>query len=137
MFNFLVKFTGWKQSKDTLDKNRVLEYTETHLIKGFKPDGCINTDRIKQIPAIFAPETGGNDEQLARVGHITDIAINGRDVNLHYIYDLNIPPISNTQLENIAEQLEYLEKMMAYHEMVFDVDDEILASLMERIRKVY
>ena len=38
---------------------------------------------------------------------------------------------------NLEKQLEYLEKMMAYHEMVFDVDDEILASLVERVRKVY
>ncbi len=105
MFHFLVNCTGWEQSHDTLDKSRVLEYTDTHLIEEFKPGGRIDTDRIKQIPAIFAPETGGNEEQLARIGYITDIAINGRDVNLHYIYDPNIPPISNTQLENIADKL--------------------------------
>ena len=105
MFHFLVNCTGWEQSHDTLDESRVLEYTDAHLIEEFKPGGRIDTDRVKQIPAIFAPETGGDDEQLTRVGYITDVSMNGRDVNLHYIYDPNIPPISNTQLENISDKL--------------------------------
>ena len=105
MFHFLVSGIGWQESNDTLDNSRILEYTDEHLIEELKPNGRLDIDKLKQIPALFTPETGGNDEQLARLGYITDITVNGRDVNLHYIYDQDIPPISNAQLENMADKL--------------------------------
>jgi hypothetical protein len=43
----------------------------------------------------------------------------------------------NWERMSLEKQLEYLEKMMVYHEVVFDVDKVVLNSLMERIRTVY
>lgn len=54
---------------------------------------------------MFASETGSDDEEFARVGYITDITTNGRDIHINYVFDSTVSPISNTKLEDIADKL--------------------------------
>ncbi|MEA3467824.1 MAG: hypothetical protein U9R57_06335 [Thermodesulfobacteriota bacterium] len=76
MFHLLVKFNGWEYSRDSLNNQRIFEYTDEVLTTQFKPNGNLDINQISQIPAIFASETGGSGEQIIKFGHIYRIIPN-------------------------------------------------------------
>lgn len=49
MFHFLVKYDGSAQTRDSLPRDRVFEYTHETIIEQFKPGGILNTDRITSL----------------------------------------------------------------------------------------
>ena len=99
MFNLLVKFNAWAQSVDSIYGGRILEFTDDALIARFKPDGQLDLPALIALPTLFAQESFGNDNPVARVGTILRAYPNGRDISLEYVYDPDIPPIPNTALE--------------------------------------
>lgn len=44
---------------------------------------------------------------------------------------------SSWERMSLEKQLEYIERMMEYHKLVFQIDEGILASLVDRIKKIY
>ena len=71
MFHFLVKYDGWAPARDSLDKSRVFEYTDDHIVERFKPGGILDSEQIIQVPALFASESGGAGSQVGRIGRQT------------------------------------------------------------------
>lgn len=105
MFNLLVSSNGWAESRDTMPIGRILEYTEQGLIDTFRINGDLDFQKLISLPCLFLEETHGNGQQAVRVGTITHTTINGRDVSLDYVYDPNIPPLTNQVLEGLAVEL--------------------------------
>lgn len=105
MFHLLVSYSGWPQSTSSIGSSRVFEYTDENLSQFYKPTGNLDIAQISRIPALFASESGGSGEQVARVGYINHIGTSGRDVNLRYTFDSSIPPITNEQLEQLSLEL--------------------------------
>lgn len=105
MYHLLVSYSGWPQTTSSIGASRVFEYTEEYLSNFYKPGGILDLAQISRIPALFASETNGSGEQLARIGYINHAIVSGRDVNLRYTFDTSIPPITNEQLESLADVL--------------------------------
>lgn len=105
MFNLLVSSNGWAESRDTMPIGRILEYTEQVLIDTFRINGDLDFQKLISLPCLFLEETHGDGQQAVRVGTITHATINGRDVSLDYVYDPNIPPLTNQVLEGLAVEL--------------------------------
>lgn len=105
MFHLLVKFEQWSKSRDSLRLERVFEYTEQSIADKFKPNEKLATKRIVTVPALFVNETDGRGPQYARVGTINKAKISGNEVELDYTFDQSIPPISNSMLRDLANQL--------------------------------
>jgi hypothetical protein len=105
MYHLLVSYNGWSLSNDSIDSRRVCEYTNDTLKNLYLPRGKFFTQKIIQIPAIFASESGGSGEPLARVGYINDLSVSGPKVNLRYTLNSNIPPITIQQLEQFSDRL--------------------------------
>ncbi len=106
MFHLLVKYNGWSPARDSLTRDRVFEYTDEEIAEQFKPGGILNTERITTVPALFLSETSGPGDQNARVGAITRTRIAGKEINIDYTYDLDIPSIPNSTLGKLAANLQ-------------------------------
>jgi hypothetical protein len=105
MYHLLVKSSGWAIDRDIIDCSRAFEYTDDHITAQFKPNGIFDAERITRIPALFASEAPGKGIQLARVGHIARVTLNGNKITIDYSLDANVPPISNTDLEKMSVEL--------------------------------
>lgn len=105
MFNLLVSGNGWAESRDTMPSSRVLEYTEQDLIDTFRINGTLDLQALISLPCLFLEESHGDEPRIARVGTITRATINGRDISLDYVYDPDVPPLTNQILEGISVEL--------------------------------
>lgn len=107
MFNFLVKYGGWADARDSIPASRTFEYTEDEVVKRFAPGGKIDFERLLRLPALFVQESGAADSPVARVGTILRARQAGSDLVLEYAYDPNVPPIPNETLEGLSSELEF------------------------------
>jgi hypothetical protein len=105
MFHLLVKYDGWASARDTIPRGRVFEYTDDNLTATFKPNGILDSQRISELPALLASETGVGGIQRAHVAHIMRTRLIGNEVSIDYAIDPDIPPISNAALAKISGEL--------------------------------
>ncbi len=104
MFNLLVTgSTGWSSSRGTMSSSRTLEHTAQHLKTRFAPGGVLDPRAVTELPTVFACENSrdGNQPQ-ARVGTLTRVQLIGTEYQLEYVFDPDIPPISNSVLFSTA-----------------------------------
>lgn len=105
MYNLLVKGSGWSDSRDEMDCSRIFEYTEDYLQSRFKTNDSIDIDRLTQFPCLFMQETWHDgSQQNARVGTIISAVKFRGVVKIEYAFDNSIPPFTNEQLEEVAEE---------------------------------
>lgn len=105
MYHLLVKSNGWSQARDSIDGERVFEYTDDGISEEFAPGGTLDLARISVIPALLATETKGSGPQVARVGYVTGARRSGNTVAVEYSYDPEIAPVPNTVLEKLSGEL--------------------------------
>ena len=105
MFNLLVSGSGWKPWRDTFPRDRVLEYTSDELEAQFMPNEELDVDAVLRLPTLFMPENGATDNDVAYVGSITRLGIEGRNYVLTYTYDSAIQPLPNGRIEELATDL--------------------------------
>ena len=98
MFNLLVKSGGWDESgTDSIDRERLFEYTEQDLTNRLQPNGIIDRDVLQRLPTVLMPETWKHfgDNQLAQVVRISALSIHHHEVRFSYVPDESIPKIPN------------------------------------------
>lgn len=123
MFNLLVSGSGWANARDTMSQSRVFEYTEPNIQSYYKSNGVINLDALISLPSVFLQETYGDGNQVVRVGTITRARFTGSDIAIEYLYDPTIPSLTNTQLHNLASELDIADfEFSRTHWAVKDVD---------------
>lgn len=103
MFNLIVKGAGWQPNQDVFPAERVLEDTSDASMERFSPDGVLDIQAVMSLPTIFMAE--GTDEELARVGTITGLRRNGVSYSVRYSVDPNLPPIPNSVIFSMADEL--------------------------------
>lgn len=123
MFHFIVKGAGWTPNRDTIDQSRVLEYTDQHVLEMFQPDGALDVEKAIDIPALFVSETGGLGDEVGRVGTINRVRSVGRNFQIDYTLDPDIPGIPNAKLEAMAADLDVTTfEFQRTHWAIKDVD---------------
>lgn len=130
MYNLLVTAQDGAWDKDfyLLDRSRFLEYTSTEISEKFKKLTTESIEAIISYPCIFAYE--GRDT-IFRIGNITTITEQGRNLRIEYQLDENIRPIQFQEIEDIAPLLDIREwEMNRTH---WAIKDENLFERLERI----
>lgn len=123
MFNLLVKYSAWADGRDTLLASRIFEHTDKALIDRFSLGGQPDFMALLALPSLFVEETSGHGDQIARVGRITRVGKNGRDLALEYNYDGGISGIKNSVLQEIGPELNINEyELSRTHWAVKDAD---------------
>ena len=123
LFNLLVKFSPWRDGRDTIPSSRAFEYTEQSLIDRFRPGNQLDLAALAALPTLFVEETSGEGSQSARVGTITRARLTGQNIALDYTYDLSIPAIPNRLLQAFAADLDIADfQFSRTHWSVKDTD---------------
>lgn len=105
MFHLLVSYGGWADDSGSIALGRCFEYTSNDLEQMFRPNNQVDLQKIKEIPALFVSETGGDGPQQARVGKITNARVDGREIQIDYVFESGVPSISNTKLQELQREL--------------------------------
>ncbi|MCG6291128.1 hypothetical protein, partial [Vibrio vulnificus] len=105
MFHLLVSYTGWGESKGSLQLSRFYVRENDPLTTEFFFNGKLDVAKLKKYPALLVTETNGDGPQFARVAHLTEIAVSHSNIVVEYIIDNSIAPISNKELENYPTEL--------------------------------
>jgi hypothetical protein len=106
MFNLLVSGRGWAPAHDDMFTNRVLEFTDSRLKERFTVAGRVDFSALCTLPTLFMDETSRDGEdQFARVGTILRATEGVREVTLEYVFDSNVPPLSNATVSRLARDL--------------------------------
>lgn len=119
-------YMGWNGTRGTMNRTRVFEHTAEILKERFKPGGVMGTldvASVRGIPALFAGETHGDQPQFARLGSITNVTTIGNDYQVEYVYDVEVPPITQARLTQLAPVLDIDEwEFNRNHWAIKDVD---------------
>lgn len=124
MFSLLVAGAGWNPGRDTMLASRLFEYTEDSVADHFRlPDGTPDLEALCRLPAVFMAETEYSEDQVVRVGTILRAKVIGTDIHLEYVYDPEIPALSNADIENLRVELELAKyELSRTHWAVKDID---------------
>lgn len=102
MFNLIVGFTDGVATND-----RVLEYTADGVKAFLCPGDSLDLDRLASLPTVVMPETGFTDEkQVARVGRLTNLRRQGRELRFNLVDTPGIPSIGTERIEALADELD-------------------------------
>ena len=119
-------YMGWTGTRGTMHRTRVFEHTADDLKERFKPGGVTGTldvAGVRGIPALFAGETYGDEPQFVRVGSITNVTTVGNDYQVEYFYDVDVPPITQARVIQLAPELAIHEwEFSRNHWAIKDVD---------------
>jgi hypothetical protein len=123
LFNLLVAYSGWNGHRDTVKRQRLLEYTDGSIALRFKPSGALDIDAVAALPCLFMPEIGSDVEQVARVGRLIKIRELGAEIQLDYAYDQTIPPVPSAKIEALSTVLDIAGyELSRTHWAIKDVD---------------
>lgn len=101
MFNLLVGFTD-----QSALASRVVEYTDDALRQYIAPSGQLDPQRLVNLPTLVMPELGDStSRQVARVGHIEDLRLEGRIFRFRFVPSPTIPEIATDRIEAAADHL--------------------------------
>lgn len=119
-------YMGWTGTRGKMNRTRVFEHTDDDLKERFKPGGVTGTldvADVRGIPALFAGETYGDQPQFVRLGSITNVTTVGNDYQVEYVYDVDVPPITQARLIQLAPELAIDEwEFSRNHWAIKDVD---------------
>jgi hypothetical protein len=104
LFNLLVQAGGWPDHRATFPLSRVLEHPRDPVEAAHRTANGIDFAKLLTYPALIMPEENSGDN-LARIGRITRAVPRGREVDLEYTYDPEIPPISVDEISALGGQL--------------------------------
>jgi hypothetical protein len=119
-------YMGWTGTRGTMNRTRVFEHTADYLKERFKPGGVtgiLDVVDVRGIPALFAGETHGDQPQYVRLGSITNVTTVANDYQVEYVYDVDVPPITQARLVQLAPELAIDEwEFSRNHWAIKDVD---------------
>ncbi len=110
MFQLLVQYGGWDDSTDSIRSERMFEYTESYVEEQFLNHTLnqLYREKILNTPALFMEE-GTDDNQIIKLGRITNIRLSNREYIIDYIFDTSFPLLHNNQIYSIKEKLDIHE----------------------------
>lgn len=119
MFNLIVGFLDGQASAE-----RVLEYTEDAIRQYIAPVSGIDLPRLRNLPTLLMPEPQDRrSSQIARIGHIEDLTVNGRTYRFRFVPNPAIPELDTARIEELAAELEIGDwELNRTHWAVKDVD---------------
>jgi hypothetical protein len=123
MFNLLVSGSGWADSRDTMPSGRIFEYTDPEIVSRYRPENQIDFRALIALPVLFLEEISPPLDQPARVGFINRARLSGGDVALEYTFEPAVPPLTNNQIRELAQELDIENfEFSRTHWAVKDVD---------------
>ncbi|MCS0501411.1 hypothetical protein [Ancylobacter mangrovi] len=74
----------------------MFEFTDYALAEQFKTGNMPDLERLRRLPCLFLPE--GTQDEVCRVGTITDARLSNFEIRFEYAIDPDVPPLKNAFL---------------------------------------
>ncbi|MGH3275953.1 MAG: hypothetical protein ACRDNZ_16710 [Streptosporangiaceae bacterium] len=119
MYNLIVGFIDGEASAD-----RVLEYTDNAVNGWVAPSGTVDVSRLANLPTLLMPELQDTrSPQVARVGHVEDLTLVGRDYQFRFVPSPAVPAIASHRINEASRLLRISDwEFKRTHLAVKDVD---------------
>ena len=105
MYQIIVNSSGWDQQGGKLDASRIFEYTDDDIGLIYNTGSALNMDKIRELPTIFASETGSSGRQIVKVGNVVDVIMLNKTAHIKIYIDDNMPSYTNSKFEKILTNL--------------------------------
>lgn len=130
MYNLLVTAVegSWDTGFYEFDKSRYLEFTNEDITSALSDLSTLNIEKLKSYPCLFAYE---GERDNVRVGYLTSIKEQGRNIRIEFEFDQEIGPIPFTDLRPIAALLDIRRWEMNRTHWAVKHED-----LFERLKKI-
>lgn len=93
MFNLVMRWFEWENGAASMPIGRMFEYTDRHVAEQFRDGMTPNIDRLVRLPCLFMNE--GRDEEVCRVGSVTQLRIANGELHFNFTLDPDVPPLTN------------------------------------------
>lgn len=119
MYNLIVGFINGEAFA-----SRLLEHTGPAIREYVAPSGVVDVSRLVNLPTLIMPELqDGRSQQVARVGHIEDLALVGRDYRFRFVPSPTVPAIASHRIDEVSRLLQIDDwEFKRTHWAVKDVD---------------
>ena len=107
MFNLIVSGRVDHDRNGSILASRVFQYTDDHVVARFKPNGTLNINTVKALPTLLMDE--GHGDEVVRIAWLSRIMLNGRDYDLTYAIDPDLPKLTNADVSALSNEL-HLQK---------------------------
>lgn len=121
MFNLIVSGRVDNDRKGAISSERVLQFTDEEIRERFMPSGKMDIDAVIKLPTLLMEE--GRSDEIARIAWLSKIARQGSDYQLNYSIDLELPRITNADIDALATELHLHDwELGTNHWAIKDVD---------------
>jgi hypothetical protein len=103
MFNLIVSTGVQSETSGTITAGRVFEYTDDEVVGQFMPKGRLDLAAVMSLPTLFMEE--GVSDEIAGVGWLSRVELQGKDYQLHFILDQAVPRLTNEAIRAMASEL--------------------------------
>jgi hypothetical protein len=103
MFNLIVSTGVQSETSGTITAGRVFEYTDDEVVAQFMPKGRLDLAAVMSLPTLFMQE--GVSDEIAGVGWLSRVELKGKDYQLHFILDQEVPRLTNEAIRAMASEL--------------------------------
>lgn len=96
MYNLLIQSQPWSGGNESFDERRLFEYTDDILSDKFSNKNSVLLEKLITLPCLFMRE--GKNDELARLGTISEAKIVSNNILIQYSFDAGVSPISNKNI---------------------------------------
>ena len=121
MFNLIVSTGVQSETSGSISVGRVFEYTDDGVISRFMPKSGLDIAAVMSLPTVFMEE--GVSDEVAGVGWLSRIELQGKDYQLHFTLDPAVPRLTNSAIHAMASELKIGDwEFSRNHWAIKDVD---------------
>lgn len=119
MYNLIVGFIDGEAFA-----SRMLEHTEAAVRQYVAPSSAVDVSRLINLPALVMPELqDSRSRQVARVGHIENLTLVGRDYRFRFVPNPAVPAIASDRIAKASRSLQIEDwEFNRTHWAVKDID---------------
>ena len=121
MFNLIVSASVSHDRRGSILAGRVLQYTDDLVAARFEPSGELDIDAVMGLPTLLMEE--GHSNEVVRIAWLTRVVRNGRNYDLNYTVDPDLPKLTNADIYALSSELDMNEwEFGTNHWAIKDVD---------------
>lgn len=104
MFNLTVTNRLENEHSGLISVDRVFEHTCDDVVGRFMSQRKLDTAAVILLPTIFMEK--GDSDEVAGIGWLSQVQLRGRDYQLRYTLDRQVPRMTNADICALASQLQ-------------------------------
>lgn len=103
MFNLIVSGQVNHDRSGKIFADRILQYTDAEIKAKYQPNGALDIAALRSLPTLLMQE--GRADEKVRIANLSRVVRNGKDYDLFYTVDRNLPNLTNADIAALSNEL--------------------------------